>query len=360
MKPSECIEAVETAVTAGEVPFLWGTWGSGKSESVEDLAKRLGRKLYQIRLSLIDPVDLRGCPVVVTDEEGNHLTKWGYPSFFPTEPGSMVFFDEMNTGLPQVQAACYQLILDKACGEHKLPPDTAMVCAGNREADGGITHKMPRPLQNRLVHLDWELDVDDWVAWALANGIRTDIIAFIRFRRILLHQDWIDQDANREAISQGKKPEKKSEDGAKKGKPSPRTWVKLSHLMDACETKGASSSVEFGLAVGCVGEGPGTEYLSYRRIASSLVTPEQIIMAPETAPIPDQQDKSGPAATYAIVTALATKATDKTIERVMRYADRLPADFQVVLVDDILKKQPGLINTTCMIAWASRNSDVVR
>lgn len=360
MKPSECIRAAELAIEAGEVPFIWGTWGSGKSVSVEEMAKRMGRKLYQVRLSLMDPVDLRGCPVVEKDEDGNYVTKWGYPSFLPTEPGCLIFFDEMNTGLPQIQAACYQLILDKAVGEHKLPPDTAMCCAGNREIDGGITHKMPRPLQNRLVHLDWELDVDDWVTWALAHGIRTDIIGFVRFRRILLHQDWIDDEARRDATSQGSKPVKQSEDGAKKGKPSPRTWEKLSRIMDKSEVMGGASNLEFGLSVGTVGEGPGTEYLSFRQIAASLVTPEQVIMAPDTARVPDMMDKSGPAATYAIVTALANKSTDKTIDAIMRYASRLQADFQVVLVNDILKKNPELINTRCMIEWATKNSDVVR
>ena len=71
---------------AGGAPqpvMLWGPPGIGKSDIVKAVAQELGIDLRDIRLSQLDPVDLRGVPAV---EDGQ--TKWATPSFFPTDPES--------------------------------------------------------------------------------------------------------------------------------------------------------------------------------------------------------------------------------------------------------------------------------
>ena len=71
----------------------------------------------------------------------------------------ILFLDEMNSAAPAVQAAAYQLILNRKVGQYTLPDNVLIVAAGNREADKGVTYRMPAPLANRFVHLEMSVDV---------------------------------------------------------------------------------------------------------------------------------------------------------------------------------------------------------
>jgi hypothetical protein len=99
----------------------------------------------------------------------------------------VLFLDELNAAPPLVQAACYQLILDRRLGEYALPDGWSVVAAGNREQDRAVTHRMPSALANRMVHLDFEVHLEDWLAWAENVSIRPEVTAFLRFRPALLH-----------------------------------------------------------------------------------------------------------------------------------------------------------------------------
>jgi hypothetical protein len=111
---------------------------------------------------LLDPVDLRGLPYVGTDG-----SKWAVPEFLPTEGAGILFLDELNAAPSMVQAAFYQLVLDGALGEYTLPDGCIIVAAGNRDSDRAHTTRMPTPLRNRFVHLDVEVDTQEWSEWRL-------------------------------------------------------------------------------------------------------------------------------------------------------------------------------------------------
>ena len=42
-----------------------------------------------------------------------------------------------------------------------------IVAAGNREADKGVTYRMPAPLANRFIHLELAVNFDDWFQWSV-------------------------------------------------------------------------------------------------------------------------------------------------------------------------------------------------
>ncbi|DAB30574.1 MAG TPA: ATPase, partial [Sulfurimonas sp. UBA12504] len=169
-------------LTQKKVPvFLWGPPGIGKSSIVAQIAKEAEMGFIDLRLSLLDPTDLRGIPFFNTIKE---TALWAPPSFLPdgkVERG-ILFLDELNTAAPMVQASAYQLILDRKIGEYTLPEGWAIVAAGNRESDRGVVFRMAAPLANRFVHLEMEVSVDDWKTWALKTEIHPAIIAFISHR----------------------------------------------------------------------------------------------------------------------------------------------------------------------------------
>ena len=118
------ITGISTDITTAgtQALMLWGSPGIGKSDLVRQLAEDLDRIFVDVRLSTIDPVDLRGLPMINVEEQ---LTNWLPPSFLPnvqSEPG-ILFLDEINAAPPMLQASAYQLILDRKLGEYQIPED---------------------------------------------------------------------------------------------------------------------------------------------------------------------------------------------------------------------------------------------
>lgn len=118
MKASRLINVLENLLDQPWAVFIWGSPGIGKSSIVRQIAQRRGMPLVDIRASLLDPTDLRGIPMI---QDGTAV--WCPPSFLPKKsdkPG-ILFLDEVNAAPPLVQAALYQLILDRRIGEYELP-----------------------------------------------------------------------------------------------------------------------------------------------------------------------------------------------------------------------------------------------
>ncbi|HEY5719394.1 MAG TPA: MoxR family ATPase, partial [Gammaproteobacteria bacterium] len=190
MRPAHVMRIMQrefTAAAAGQhTPvMLWGPPGIGKSDLVREVAARHGVPVIDLRLSQLEPSDLRGIPFRV-----DGTVEWAVPALLPDRerhgPAGILFLDEINAAPPTVSAAAYQLILDRRLGEYQVPPGWAIFAAGNRQGDRGVVYSMPAPLANRFTHLELEAHLDDWVAWAHAFGIDPRLVGFLRFRPDLL------------------------------------------------------------------------------------------------------------------------------------------------------------------------------
>lgn len=326
MIPSQIQQALASAITANRPVFIWGAPGVGKSDTVRQVAAGLNRDLVDIRAVLLDPVDLRGLPHINED----HRAHWCPPAFLPTSGSGLLFLDELNAAPPLVQAACFQLVLDRRLGEYELPPGWTVVAAGNRESDRAAANRMPSALRNRFVHLEFDVDLSDWVAWALRAGLMTEIIAFIRLRPTLLH----DFDPRKDD----------------RAFPTPRSWHMASDLLQSKP----NPSLEMELLAGTVGEGAAAEFMGFLRIFRTLPSPDSILMDPANAPTPED-----PATLYALTGALARQASEQNMDRLVQYANRLPDEFSVMLIRDALRINPEVVNTRAYIQWASDHQDVL-
>ena len=237
--------------------FLWGPPGIGKSEVVESIAKDLGGAMIDLRLAQMEPTDLRGIPYFNKDLG---LMDWAAPIDLPDEefakqyPVVVLFLDEMNSAAPSIQAAAYQLILNRRIGKYKLPDNVVVIAAGNRERDKGVTYRMPAPLANRFVHLEMRVDHASWEQWATINRIHTDVVGYIGFAK----QDLYDFD-----------PRSSSRSFA-----TPRSWTFVSELL---EDQDVSDSDLTDLIAGAVGEGVAVKFMAHRKISGQLPKPEAIL-----------------------------------------------------------------------------------
>jgi hypothetical protein len=236
--------------------FLWGPPGIGKSELVEGITKEMGGVMIDLRLGQMDPTDIRGIPFYNKDLG---LMDWAPPIDLPSEemaaehPVVVLFFDEMNSAAPSVQAAAYQLILNRRVGKYRLPDNVVMVAAGNREGDKGVTFKMPSPLSNRFVHLEMRPDFDAWQKWAVQAGIHKDVVGYISFAK----QDLFDFD-----------PKSSSRSFA-----TPRSWTFVSQLLE----DNLPANVETDLVAGTVGEGTAVKFMAHRKVAGQMPNPRDIL-----------------------------------------------------------------------------------
>ena len=147
LRPSELAEVLALLVEARQPTMVWGPPGSAKSMIARQIAAAASRWYVDVRALLLDIVDLRGIPW--RDQDGR--TRWAPPVFLPPsdDPGLwLINLEELPSAMPMVQAALYQLMLERKCGEYELPEGASLIACGNRENDRGVVHRMPAPLAN--------------------------------------------------------------------------------------------------------------------------------------------------------------------------------------------------------------------
>jgi len=257
ISPNKAKSRIKHAMLKKRPIFLWGPPGIGKSDVVAQITDSLPNShLIDIRLSLWDPTDIKGIPYF--DTNLNKMV-WGAPEELPDEElasqydNIVVFFDELNSAAPAVQAAAYQLILNRRVGKYRLPNNVIIIAAGNREADKGVTYRMPAPLANRFVHLELAVNFDDWFEWAAINKINKDVMGYLQFAK----QDLYDFD-----------PKSPSRSFA-----TPRSWSFVSELLD----DNLDEQTTTDLVAGSVGEGLAVKFMAHRKIAASMPNPSDIL-----------------------------------------------------------------------------------
>jgi MoxR-like ATPase len=344
MRPAHLIRILDrefTSTTEGHhTPvMLWGPPGVGKSQMVAQVAARHGVPVIDIRLSQMEPSDLRGIPFRAAKG-----VEWAAPAILPDAerhgPAGILFLDEITSAPPAVSAAAYQLILDRRLGEYQVPAHWAIFAAGNRQGDRGVTYTMPSPLANRFSHFEVETHLDDWVAWAYANGIDERVIAFLRFRPELLFD--FDPAHNPVAF------------------PSPRSWEFAHRGLQKFEDHGELLQ---GTLQACVGPAAGIELTAFVNSLDQMPDLDAIL-AGELVPVPREIDLQ-----YAVAAALVGRAIraqqsgegHTAIGNILAYAGRFPQrEMGVMLVSDLHRAIGGaLFEVPAFADWAQAISDVM-
>ncbi|OGI67726.1 MAG: ATPase [Candidatus Muproteobacteria bacterium RBG_16_60_9] len=319
--------------------MLWGPPGVGKSQMVAQVAARHDTPMIDLRLSQMEPTDLRGIPFRVND-----LVEWAIPAMLPDAVRhgyeGILFLDEITSAAPTVSAAAYQLILDRALGAYEVPPGWVIVAAGNRQGDRGISYSMPAPLANRFSHFEVETNLDDWIAWAYAHDIDERLIAFLRFRPELLFN--FNPAHNPVAFA------------------SPRSW-EFAHR--ALGKFGDQPALLLGALQGCVGPAAGIEFKAFLENLDNLPDVDAIV-AGQSATVPTQTDLQ-----YAVASALVSRAVrargspeeNQVYGNILRYAHSLPTrEMGVMLVSDLQRAVGERIFGLPQFAqWAKSVADVM-
>jgi len=304
--PKAAKRAVQKAFKHNRPLFLWGPPGIGKSEIIHQIGDEIGAHVIDIRLSLWEPTDIKGIPYF--DSTSNRMV-WAPPIELPDAIMAdqynkiILFMDEMNSAAPAVQAAAYQLVLNRRVGTYKLPDNVLIVAAGNREADKGVTYRMPAPLANRFLHLEMKVDFDDWFEWATNNRIHKDVAGFLQFSKKDLY-DFDPKSASRSFAT-------------------PRSWTFVSQLLDDDDT---DESTMADLIAGGVGEGLAIKFMAHRKVAGKLPNPTDILKGKVK-----KMDTKEISAMYSLTVSLCYELKDACDKNAKDWNDQVNCFFEFIM-----------------------------
>lgn len=306
VSPKSAKNAIRRAFKAQRPIFVWGPPGIGKSDIVKQLGEDIGAHVIDIRLSLWEPTDIKGIPYF---DSNTGTMNWAPPIELPNEieaarhKSIILFMDEMNSAAPAVQAAAYQLVLNRRVGTYRLPDNVLIVAAGNREADKGVTYRMPAPLANRFVHLEMAVKWDDWFSWAADNRIHKDVVGFLTFSK----KDLYDFDPR----------------SGSKAFATPRSWSFVSELlMDDDEDESTLTD----LTAGAVGEGLAIKFMAHRKIASKLPNPTDILSGKVK-----KMDSKEISAMYSLTVSLCYELKDACEKKDPNWNNQVNNFFQFIM-----------------------------
>ena len=300
--PNEAKRSIRKCVKIQRPVFMWGPPGIGKSDIVKQIGDEQGREVIDVRLSLWEPTDIKGIPYYNSNE--NTMT-WAPPAELPTDPEStaILFLDELNSAAPATQAAAFQLVLNRRVGTYQLPKGVSIVAAGNRETDKGVTYRMPAPLANRFVHLEMQVDWEDYFEWAVENSIHKDVVGFLSFSKKDLYD--FDPKSSSRAFA------------------TPRSWSFVSELLhdDDCDADTLTDLVS-----GSVGEGLAIKFMAHRKHASKMPNPSDILSGKVK-----KMDSKEISAMYSLTVSLCYELKDACDKNAKNWNDQTNNFFEFMM-----------------------------
>lgn len=344
--------------------MFWGPSGVGKTQGIFQLAvqcwnewvsrqKRphgyyemnpFGRvrppNYVDLRLSQLDSVDLRGTPWANPKAK---LTDWYAPAILPVK-GNPNFYEgedyplflvleELTTAPREVQAAAYQLTLERCSGEHVLMDNVVILATSNREADRGVSFSMPWPLANRFTHFEVTVSAQQWVEYAAGQGISAVPLAFV-----LAYPDKLN----------GFDPNK-----ADRAQPSPRSLMKAFQYW---ENGSLAEPLKQKAMAGAIGYGTTLDFYTFAENYRRLPKPKQILADPDGTPVPAASDMC-----YAIALMISNQlsSTDGNASTYHRYLSRMRGDYQMLAWQGAVKRDVGLFKSDEYIDVCKKHSGML-
>ncbi len=310
---ASAIEALATAVAARVPVLLWGAPGTGKTSAIRAMAEAAGWPCETVIASIREPSDFAGLPVVTGTHGDGAGVDFAPPRWARrlAEAGrGLLFFDEISTAPPAVQAALLRVVLERTVGDLVLPGDVAVVAAANPPEQAADGWDLSAPLANRFCHLEWPADART-MADGFTAGWHTPAPPELRpgwEQRVPVARSWVAGFITARPALAVDVPKEAA--GAGRAWPSPRTWEMVARLVAAAEAGGADEPARSLLVRGAVGQGPGVEFLSWLA-ESDLPDPEVVLADPGSFVLPPRGDR----AYAALISVAAAVASDPTEER---------------------------------------------
>ena len=338
MKPSQLSACVAFAIQNKYPVLIKGAPGIGKTDIVKQACAKSGADLIIAHPVVSDPTDFKGLPYPLRDkDEATFLPFGDLLRIIKADKPTVFFLDDLGQAPASVQAACMQLILARRINGHVVSDTVTFIAATNRREDKAGVMGILEPVKSRFsTILELNADLDDWIAWAIANDMPHELISFIRFRPGMLH----DFKPTADIVNT----------------PSPRTISSVGKMLNSGlptgNDKNDTSAIKYQIIAGAAGEAFAVEFLAYLDTYKNLPDIDAIIAKPD-----EHTPSTNPAILYAVCGALAYKANATNFDSIMVYANKMTKEFETLLVKDSKHRNIDITNTASFSKWAVDNKD---
>jgi hypothetical protein len=161
--------------------------GVAKSAIGRSICDKLGFRYMDIRLSMVDETDVGLYPDVSEIEVDGKTVKcldfvvprWAIEA---NKQPTIIHFEELNRASQQVRNAALQILLERQIGtEFNFNDNVLMMSSGNLgDEDGTDVEEFDAALNNRLVHINHVLGVDEWIENFAEENVHRLITSFIK------------------------------------------------------------------------------------------------------------------------------------------------------------------------------------
>lgn len=204
--------------------------GVAKSAIGRAIADKMDFRYMDIRLSMVDETDVGLYPNVSEVEVGSKMVKcldfvvprWAIEA---NKQPTIIHFEELNRASQQVRNAALQILLERQIGtDFKFNDNVLMMSSGNLgDEDGTDVEEFDNALNNRLIHIQHTLGVDEWLEGFAVEKCHPMVVSYIKS-----HPEHMYKDPTENA----------------KGYATPRSWTMLSEFI-ICNYGFDSSPREF-------------------------------------------------------------------------------------------------------------------
>lgn len=167
------------------VPYIKGRPGEAKSAILRSVAKKLDMQFFDLRLAEMDETEIGNYPKVYTDNESDTdylsfiVPEWAIKA---NEKPTILIFEEINRAPLPILNAALKILFEREVGSnYKLNENVYMVATGNLgEEDGTFVNELDSALNNRLIHINHEMTIDEWIENFAKDNVHKDIVGFIK------------------------------------------------------------------------------------------------------------------------------------------------------------------------------------
>jgi hypothetical protein len=332
IKPSQLEPFLVKSIKKRCPILIVGKPGIGKTAIISQVAKRLKYEVENLYPAISDPTLFMGMPYYNPDEHSADFLPFGQMRrIIEAKKETICFLDDIGQSEISVMKALMSFVQARQIGTQKLSDLVTIIgCTNDRSHNAGVVG-MIEPLKSRfLTILHLQVDVEDWIRWAILNNIRPEIIGFVRLKGMeVLSSFTPTMDFT--------------------NSPSPRGNERVSEILNLGIEDPAA---ELAAIEGTCGQGYAVEFAGFKKLFDSLVDPKYILKHPEDVEIP----QSNPSVLFAYCSALSRMADPDTMDAIVKFARRLPVEFAVKLLKfDCFSADPANHETAAYTGWAIDN-----
>lgn len=327
MKPKALARYLQYAITKNYPVLVKGKPGIGKSDIIEDAARQAGAQLIISHPVVSDPTDYKGLPFPSKDGKSADFLAYGdLQKIMDATDLTVYFIDDLGQAPASVQAAVMQLLLARRINGHLVSKKVVFLAATNRREDKAGVSGILEPVKSRFkCILDLEVDLEDWVKWAILNNMPAELIAFIRFKP----EHLTDGQPSKDIVNT----------------PCPRTIANLGEQ----QANNLPEQLYEEVFAGAAGPAFSSEYRAFLDLYKQLPSLDAIIADPTGA-----QVSTNLSILYALTGGLSRKMSDATITPILKYLNRLAPEFSVCCITDATTRNPKVAENTAYIKWAEK------